>query len=80
MSNIAEGFERGGNAEFIQFLAIAKSSAAEIEAQLYVALDQGYVTQGQFDEVYGLSDSTKRLIGGLMKYLKNSDFRGKKYK
>src|SRR3990172_8363764 len=45
MSNIAEGFERGGSAEFVQFLAIAKGSASEVEAQLYVAFDQGYINQ-----------------------------------
>lgn len=55
MSNIAEGFERGGSAEFSQFLAIAKGSTGEIEAQLYVALDQKYITQEQFESSTALA-------------------------
>ena len=51
MSNIAEGFERSGNKEFIQFLATAKGSAGEVRAQLYVALDQGYVEQSTVREL-----------------------------
>jgi len=54
MSNIAEGFGRGGNKEFIQFLALARGSAAEVQAQLYVAYDASYVTQEQFAQVYGV--------------------------
>jgi four helix bundle protein len=54
MSNIAEGFERGGQAEFIQFLFIAKSSAGEVQSQLYVALDQEYITLKQFTQGYEL--------------------------
>jgi len=80
MSNIAEGFDRGGSAEFSQFLAIAKGSAAEVEAQLYVALDQGYIKQEQFDSIKALASSTKKLIAGLMNYLKQSNLRGLKYK
>lgn len=45
MANIAEGFGRGGNKEFIQFLAVAKGSASEVQSQLYVALDAGYLNQ-----------------------------------
>ena len=80
MSNIAEGFERGGSAEFLQFLAIAKGSAGEVEAQLYVALDQGYLKQEEFDSIKAVSLSTKKLIAGFMNYLKRSNFKGQKYK
>jgi four helix bundle protein len=80
MSNIAEGFERGGSAEFVQFLAIAKGSAGEVEAQLYVAFDQGYITDEQFEALRQLTASTKKLIAGFMNYLKKSDLRGQKYK
>jgi four helix bundle protein len=45
MSNIAEGFGRGGNREFIQFLSMAKGSVSEVQAQLYVAVDVGYITK-----------------------------------
>ncbi len=78
-SNIAEGFERGGNREFIQFLSNAKGSAGETKDQLYVALDEGYVTQMQFDDVYAMGDSTSRLIGGFMSYLRRAPFAGHKF-
>lgn len=80
MSNIAEGFGRGGNKEFIQFLATAKGSAAEVQAQLYVALDAGYLPPDQFKDLYDQSETTARLIGGFMRYLRNSDQKGYKFK
>jgi four helix bundle protein len=79
-SNIAEGFERGGNREFIQFLAIAKGSASELKSQLYPALDAGYIDQKEFDELYQLAHSIVLLISGFMKYLQQSELRGRKFK
>lgn len=80
ISNIAEGFERSGNGEFGRFLAMAKGSAGEVKAQLYVALDQGYITQTTFNEIAAWADETGRMIGGLMNYLRNSGIKGTKYK
>ena len=80
MSNIAEGFGRGGNKEFMQFLSTAKGSAAEVQAQLYVALDAGYINQEQFQKLYSETEATARMIAGLLRYLQNSDFKGAKYK
>ena len=80
MSNIAEGYERSGNREFAQFLAIAKGSAGEVRAQLYIALDQAYITPEQFDQLFTLVTETARLISGLMSYLRKSGFKGTKYK
>lgn len=79
MSNIAEGFERGGNQEFLQFLATAKGSSGEVRAQLYVALDQGFITQNQFDDMYRDAESISKMVGGFMGYLKRSGLRGSKY-
>lgn len=65
MSNIAEGFERGGLREFHQFLSIAKSSCAELRAQLYVAFDVGYLDQPHFDRLLAQAEEVGRVIGGL---------------
>ena len=79
MSNIAEGFERGGAAEFSQFLSVAKGSAAEVQCQLYVALDAGYISSVEFEELQDLAASAKRCLGGFMKYLRRSPLRGQKF-
>ncbi len=80
MSNIAEGFERGGDKEFLQFLSLAKGSCGEVRAQLYAALDQTYINDAQFQELVEKTVRINRLIAGLMKYLQTSDLRGSKYK
>jgi four helix bundle protein len=72
MANIAEGFSRRGNKEFVQFLFIAKSSAAELQSHLYVALDQGYIDRSEFDEIYREADKVQRKISSLIKYLKST--------
>jgi len=73
MSNIAEGFSRRTTKEFSQFLFIAKGSPAEVQSQLYVTLDQGYVKKDTFDELYAESDEVARLISGFIRYLLNKD-------
>lgn len=72
-SNIAEGFEQDSRSTFLHFLSIAKGSAGEVRSQLYVALNEGYLSQAQFDELYELAMSTIRPISGLMKYLRSFD-------
>ena len=69
MSNIAEGFSRRSTREFTRFLFIAKGSAAEVQSQLYVALDQGYISQEKFNELYTKSGEVARLISGLIHLL-----------
>jgi four helix bundle protein len=69
MANIAEGFSRRSNKEFIQFLYIAKSSAAELQSHLYAALDQGYLNNKNFSSLYEKIDKVQRQISNLIKYL-----------
>lgn len=80
LSNIAEGFERSGTSEFAQFLAIAKGSAGEVRAQLYVALDQHYISREQFRDLTSLVIEISRMLSGLMKYLRSSNIKGTKYR
>ena len=80
LSNIAEGFERDGDKEFIQFLSLAKASCGELRAQLYVALDQGYINDDEFSVLMNSAIEISRMISGLIKYLKQSGMQGRKYR
>jgi four helix bundle protein len=80
MSNIAEGFERSGTGEFTQFLAMAKGSAGEVRSQLYVALDQNYLSEPVFARFVDQAAEVSRMIGGLMTYLRKSGIKGTKFK
>jgi four helix bundle protein len=79
MSNIAEGFERDGTKEFLQFLSLAKASSGEVRSQLYVALDVGYVSRDEFESLRGLATDVSKMIRGFISYLSDCEIRGSKY-
>ena len=79
-SNIAEGFERDGNREFYQFLSLAKGSCGEVRTQLYLALDEAYLTTSQFDSLSEAVLRISRMVASLMTYLRRSGMRGPKFK
>jgi len=70
MHNIAEGFDTGTDLEFIRFLKIARRSASEVQSQLYLALDRRYVAGEEMQRAYDLATETKRLINGMIAYLR----------
>lgn len=69
MSNIAEGFERFSDKEFHRFLHIAKGSAGEVRSQLFVAMDLGYVTGDEFDELRSKAEEVAKVLSGVITYL-----------
>jgi four helix bundle protein len=71
MNNIAEGFARKSDKEFIQFLFVSKGSASEVQSMLHVCLDRKFITKTQFDKAYEQSDKTARMISNFIKYLRN---------
>jgi len=80
MSNIAEGFGRGGAREFVQFLTVARGSASEVSAQLYVALDQGYMAQPDCRRLQEQATRAGSVISGLVRYLRTAGLKGSKYR
>ncbi|AEW00647.1 four helix bundle protein [Niastella koreensis] len=79
MDNIAEGFGRGGNKEFIQFLAISLGSVSESMSQLYRLLDRNYINKPLFTELYSLCNEIKKMILSLINYIKRSTLKGIKF-
>lgn len=70
MYNVAEGFDAGSSAEFIRFLKMARRSASQVQSELYLALDQKYITEDELSQTYDLANETKRIINGLISYLR----------
>lgn len=78
-SNIAEGYERNGNREFLQFLSIAKASCDEVRAQMIFACDRNYIRNEELAAISEELKSLSRQIGGFCRYLRQSELKGPKF-
>ncbi len=74
MHNIAEGFDSGTGAEFIRFLKMARRSASEVQSELYLALDRKYITSDELKDAYDCATEAKRLINGMIAYLRKRKY------
>ena len=77
MHNIAEGFDSETNREFIRFLRYSKRSCTEVQSELYVALDEGYISLEEFEDVYDQARRTRAAVRGFINYLKKYEDRKK---
>lgn len=79
MSNIAEGYDRGGDREFIQFLYVSKGSCSELRSQLYAAKDAGYLNHDNFKSAHDLAEETSKILQGLIGAIKGKLLKGRKF-
>ncbi len=79
MANLAEGFGRKGNKEFLQFISISEASICELQSHLFIALDLEYITAVNFKKLFELTEEIQRIVNGLSEYLRRTEFKGVKF-
>ena len=78
-NNIAEGFERGGKQEFIQFLYVARGSCGELRSQLGICKDVNYLSESEYNQINALAIEVSKQLNGFIQYLKGSNIAGQKF-